>query len=68
MEKVRPVWYWRRLASGISDNIRTAFVLDVSFISEPLHALAEGIHVGVLEYVDGHDDLVEEQVGDGLTR
>ena len=39
-------------------NVRTAFLFHVCFVGEPLDAFAKGVHVRILEYVDGHDDLV----------
>jgi hypothetical protein len=38
----------------------------MTFVGEPLHAFAEGIHIGKLENVDGHDDLIEQEVAHSL--
>ncbi len=39
-------------------NVRTAFLLHVCLVCEPLDAFTVCIHVGILEYIDDHDDLV----------
>jgi hypothetical protein len=45
-------------------DVGPALVLNVGLVGEPLDALAEGVHVGVLKYVDGHDDLVKSGLGE----
>lgn len=39
-------------------NVRTAFLLHVCFVGEPLDAFAKGVHVRILEYIYDHDNLV----------
>lgn len=38
--------------------IWSAFLLDMSFVGKPLNVFAESIHIRVLKYVDGHNDLI----------
>lgn len=38
--------------------VRAALLPNVRLISQPLDCFGKGIHVGKLEDVDGHDDLV----------
>lgn len=40
------------------NNVRTAFLLYMCFVGEPLDAFAKCVHVRILEYIDDHDDLV----------
>jgi hypothetical protein len=40
------------------NNVRTAFLLYMCFVGEPLDAFAKCVHVRILEYIDDHDDQV----------
>lgn len=40
------------------DNIRATFLFHVWLVGKPLDTLAECVHVRILKYVDGHDDLI----------
>lgn len=54
MQQFRPIRYftsWRC-------HVRTAFFVHVSFVREPPDAPPQCIHVGELEDVSHHDDLV----------
>ena len=42
----------------------TTFIFHVCFIGKPLDAFSKRVHVRILEYVDGHDDLIISRIQD----
>lgn len=55
----RSVWLRHRQDSStwLSD-IRATFFFHMGLVGEPLNTLSKSVHIGVLKYVYGHDDLV----------